>query len=90
MASSLSNLVDNLTEEIHKITCNDCNWFLDYESANDNSTNHQCLTCNENHSKKIDENLKNWFKNIIKLSNDINKFILLLRKGVDPYDFIDD
>ena len=27
---------------------------------------------------------------MIKLSNDINKFILLLRKGVDPYDFIDD
>ena len=59
MASSLSNLVDNLTEEIHKITCNDCNCFLDYESANDNSTNHHCLTCNKNHSKKTDENLKN-------------------------------
>ena len=25
MASSLSNLVDNLTEEIHKIKCKDCN-----------------------------------------------------------------
>ena len=28
MASSLSNLVDNLAEEIHKIKCKDCDCFL--------------------------------------------------------------
>ena len=28
MATSLSNLVDNLTEEIHKIKCKDCDCFL--------------------------------------------------------------
>ena len=39
MASSLLNLVDNLTERIHKIKCKDCDCFLEYESANDNSIN---------------------------------------------------
>ena len=28
MASSLSNLADNLTEKIHKINCKDCDCFL--------------------------------------------------------------
>ena len=36
MASSLSNLLDNLTEEIHKIKCRDCDSFLEYESVKDN------------------------------------------------------
>ena len=35
MATSLSNLVDNLTEGIHKIKCKDPNWFLEYESVKD-------------------------------------------------------
>ena len=39
MASSLLNLVDNLTERIQKIKCKDCDCFLEYESANDNSIN---------------------------------------------------
>ena len=29
MTSSLSNLVDNLTEGTHKIICNDCDCFLE-------------------------------------------------------------
>ena len=33
MASSLSNLVDNLAEGIHKTKCNDCNCFLEYEGV---------------------------------------------------------
>ena len=36
MATSLSNLVDNLTEGIHKIKCKDCDCFLEYESVKDN------------------------------------------------------
>ena len=28
METSLSNLVDNLTEGIHKIKCNDCDCFI--------------------------------------------------------------
>ena len=32
MATSLSNLVDNSTEGIHKIKCKYCDCFLEYES----------------------------------------------------------
>ena len=34
---SLSNLVDNLAEGIHKIKRKDCDCFLEYESVKDNS-----------------------------------------------------
>ena len=33
MATSLSNLVDNLTERINKSKCKDCDYFLEYKSA---------------------------------------------------------
>ena len=36
MASSLSNLVDNLTKAIHKTKCIYFNCFLKYESVEDN------------------------------------------------------
>ena len=35
MASSLSNLVDNLAEGIHKIKFKDCDCFLEYEGVKD-------------------------------------------------------
>ena len=33
MATSLSNLVDNLTKEIHKIKCKGRDYFLEYENC---------------------------------------------------------
>ena len=41
MATLLSNLVDNLTERIHKIKCKDCNCFLEYKSVKDNLIKHK-------------------------------------------------
>ena len=91
MATSLSNLVNNLIERIHKIKCNYCDCFLEYESVKDNLLKHKCSSCNKDFSNKIDEELKKRFKNTFKFSNkDINKFILLLRKGVYPYEYMDD
>ena len=40
--TSLWNLIDNLAEKIYKIKCNDCNWFLEYESVNDNLIKFKC------------------------------------------------
>ena len=47
------------------------------------------MSCNKDYSKRLDEELKKQFKNTFKFSNsDVNnKFILLLRKGVYPYDY---
>ena len=91
MATSLSNLVDNVTEGIHKIKCKDCDCFLEYETVKDNLIKYKCLSYNKIYSNKSHEELKERLKNTLKFSNnDRNKFILLLRKGVYPYEYMDD
>ena len=78
---STSNLVDNLAEGIHKLKCKDCDCFLEYESVRDNLIKYKCLSCNKDYPNKLDEKLKERFKNTFKFSdNNINKFILLLKK----------
>ena len=51
MATSLSNLVNNLTEEIHKIKFSNC-------KCESNFIKYKCLSCNKDYSNKIDEELK--------------------------------
>ena len=83
MATSLSNLVHNLSDAVHKIKCKCCGCFLQYESVKDNVIKYKCLSWNKKFSNKTDEELKSRFKNTFKFSNNgINKFIFLLRKGV--------
>ena len=73
IASSLSNLVDNLTEGINKIKCKDCDCFFEYESVKDDLIKYKCFSCNKDCSNKLDEKLKKKFKNTFKFSNnDIN------------------
>ena len=49
------------------------------------------MCCNKNYQKKLDENFKKELINTNKFSNhDYNKFILLLRKSVYPYEYMDD
>ena len=87
MASSSSNLVDNLTGGIHKIKYKDCDYYLEYEGVMDDLIKYKCLSCNKEYSDKVDEELKKKFKNTFKFSNhDIKNYILLLRKGVYPYE----
>ena len=50
---------------------------------------YKCLSSNKSYSNKIDEESKKRFKNTFKFTNnDINKFILLLRKEVYPYEYM--
>ena len=58
MATSLSNIVDDLTEGIHKIKCKNCGCFFEYESLKDNSIKYKCLSCNKDYSKKLNEELE--------------------------------
>ena len=49
---------------------------------------HKRLSYNKDYSKKLDEKSKEKFKHTFKVSNnDINKFILLLRKGLYLYEY---
>ena len=58
MATSLPNVVVNLTEGVHKNKCKDFDCFLEYESMKDNLIIRKCLSCNKDYSNKIDEELK--------------------------------
>ena len=91
MSSSLSKLVDNLSEGIHKNKCLDCNSCLDYVRITKNEKLLlKCFNCNNYYKKKFNKELFKKFKNTYSFcNNDLNKFILLLRKGVYPYEYID-
>ena len=65
IASSLSNLVDNLSEWIRKIKYKDCDCFLEYKSVKDNLIKYKCLSCNKDYSKKLDEELDKKFKDTL-------------------------
>ena len=48
ISSSLSILVDNLAEEIHKIKCTDCDiCCLEYTNTKDDLIEYKCLCCNK-------------------------------------------
>ena len=56
----------------------------------ENLIKYKCTSCNKDYSNKIDEELKKRFKKTFKFSNNvIDKFMLLLKKGVYPYEYMD-
>ena len=90
MSSSLSKLVDNLSEGIHNNKCLDCNSCLDCIKIKNEKLLLKCFNCNNYYKKKFNKDLIKKFKNTYSFcNNDLNKFILLLRKGVYPYEYMD-
>ena len=90
MLSSLSKLVDNLPEGIHNNKCSDCESNLDYIKIKNEKLLLKCFNCNTYYKKKFNKDLIKKFKNAYSFcNNDLNKFILLLRKGVYPYEYMD-
>ena len=85
MAMSLLKLIGNLSEGIHNNTCADCKSCLDYlRSTKNEKLIFKCFNF-ETYRKKFCKILvKQEFCN-----KDLNKFILLLRKGVYPYKYMD-
>ena len=85
MASSLSNLVNNLSERLSRIKCKlghdnklcetcrikykYCDCFLEYKNFKDGLIKYKCLSCNKSYQRKLDEKLKEWFFNTCKFSN---------------------
>ena len=101
MASSLSNLVKSISEEIHKskykywhddenygITYGVCHCFLEHKNFRDHLIEHVYAVTKFD---KFGEKLKERFLNTYKCSNyDNNEFILLLQKGFYPYEYMAD
>ena len=68
-----------------------CDCFFQYINFKDNLIEYNCLYCNKHYQRKVDKKLKEQFLNTYKYSNhNNNKFILLLKKDVYPYEYIDD
>ena len=108
MVSSLSKLVDNLSEGIHNNKCSDCGSNLDYIKMTAKPTAEpsalarsslerkseklilECYNCKQRYKKKFNKELIKRFASTYSFcNNDLNKFILLLRKGVYPYEYMD-
>ena len=90
MSTSLSNLVSNLSERLHNDRCIDCKSCLDYMSIKDNQLIFRCSSCKEIIKKNFNKELIKRFANTYRFYNkDLNKFILLLRKGVYLYEYMD-
>ena len=55
MATSLSKLVDNLTEGIHSDKCLNCKSDLSYMKVIDEALIFRCFNCKKNYTKEINK-----------------------------------
>ena len=95
MSSSLSKLVDNFSEGIHNNKCVDCKYNLDYIKTKNEKLILGCYNFKQRYKKKFNKKLIKRFASTYEFCNNdttgsssserINKFVLLLRKGVYPY-----
>ena len=93
MQSKLSDLVDNLSE-INKKECKACVERKNIKSEcrfigfKNNRLNYKCKESGKKCSKLINETIKNC-PNMYQFCNgNLNKFILFIRKGVYPYEYM--
>ena len=92
--TALSNLVNNLSE-IYKKECKGCKEKIKIKSIcnfirlKNNKLNYKCKECKKRWLKPVNELIKK-FPNMHQFCNGDNKFVLLLREGVYPYETLPD
>ena len=90
MSISLSKLIDNLSEGLHNNKCLDCKFCLDYIKTKNEKLIFKCFNCKQNYEKDFNKELIKRFASTYEFCNkNLNKFVLLLRKGVYPYEHMD-
>ena len=90
MSPSLSKLVGNLSEGFHNNKCLNCESCLDYIRTKNEKLILKCFNCEQCYEKDFNKELIKRFASTYSFcNNDLNKFVLLLRKGVYPYEYID-
>ena len=91
MATSLSKLIDNLTDNIHNDKCVKCKSSLCFVNAVNEILTFECIDCKKEYKKRLNKKLIERFSNVYEFCDyDINKFMVLLRKGVYPYEYMDE
>ena len=74
--------VKNAWKEKKRLNCE----FIGFKNGR---LNYKCKECKKSYTKLANESIKN-FPTLYKFCNgDLNKFFLLLRKGIYPYEYID-
>ena len=90
MSTSSSKLVDNLSERLHNNKCINCESCLDYIKNKDEKLIFKCFNCKQYCEKDFNEELIKRFPSTYEFCNkNLNKFVLLLRKGIYPYEYMD-
>ena len=85
-----SNFDSNLFEGLHNDRSIDCKSCLDYMTTKHEQLIFRCFRCKKKYEKNFNKELIQRFANTYKFCNgNLNKFILLLRKGVYPYEYMD-
>ena len=94
MSASLSDLADNLSGIFYSIKCKSCmekikiNSECCFVGLKNNRLIYRCKDC-KNQWKRLIQGLIRKFPSIYQFCNgDLNKFILLVRKGLYPYEDI--
>ena len=89
MSTSLSKLVDNLSEGLHNNKCLNCKSCLDYIKTKNKKLILKCFNYKTYYEKDFNKELIKRFANTYEFCNkNYNKFILLLRKSVYPYEYM--
>ena len=90
MSMSLSKLIDNLSEGLHNNKCLDCKSCLDYIKTKNEKLIFKCFNCTSYYEKDFNKELIKRFASTYEFCNkNLNKFVLLLRKYVYPYEYMD-
>ena len=90
MSTSLSKLVDNLTDGVHNDKCVNCKSNLCFVRTINETLLFECVDCKKEYETKFNKILLERFSNTYEFcGNDMDKFLILLRKGVYPYEYMD-
>ena len=90
MSMPLSKLIDNLSEGIHNNTGINCKSCLDYIRTKNEKLIFKCFNCKTYYEKGFNKELIKRFASTHEFCNkNLSKFILLLRKDVYPYEYMD-
>ena len=95
MSISLLSLANRISDGLYKEKCTSYKSYRDYMSIKDDQQSSNqlillCFKCKMNYNKDFNKKLITRFASTYEFCyEDINKFILLLRKGFYPYEYMD-